>query len=65
MVRWKEKLTETSLKGLYKPHNKSGAFRDLLEHFSHLVMTAANQTGLVNALNVVTNLFFNKKLFKP
>lgn len=49
-------LTETGLKRLDKSHDESGSFRDLFEHFRNLVMATANQTGFVDALNVVANL---------
>lgn len=44
------------MEGLDEPHDECGAFRDVLKHFSHFVVATAYQTGLVDTLDVVTDL---------
>lgn len=53
---WKEELTESGLKGFDEPHDERGAFRDVLQHLGHFVVSATNQTGLIDTLDVVTDL---------
>lgn len=52
----KRRITESGLEGLDEPHDECGAFRDVLKHFSHFVVATAYQTGLVDTLDVVTDL---------
>jgi hypothetical protein len=49
-------LTESGLKGFDEPHDERGAFRDVLKHLGHFVVSATHQTGLIDTLDVVTDL---------
>lgn len=58
---WKEELTESGLKGFDEPHDERGAFRDVLQHLGHFVVSATHQTGLIDTLDVVTDLMLKRK----
>lgn len=55
------------MKGFDEPHDERGAFRDVLKHLGHFVVSATHQTGLIDTLDVVTDLFIfvvEKKTFR-
>jgi hypothetical protein len=51
-----KKLTESGLKGFDEPHDERGAFWDVLKHLSHFIVSTTDQTGLIDTLDVVTDL---------